>query len=115
MIAHTFLCQALLHAQASSLGMYPPCLWGLAVQLKGCIAVGCRLPLLAKKQRHSLMQVPNGDLTAKQLTFLGDCIAPFGDRGCGDITTRANIQLRGMTLAEADGIATGLVEHGLSR
>ena len=34
--------------------------------------------------------------------------------GCGDITTRANIQLRGVTLAEADQIIEGLVAHGLS-
>lgn len=60
-------------------------------------------------------QVPNGDLTVKQLRYLGDCIAPFGDKGCGDITTRANAQLRGVTLAEADNICQGLVEHGLSR
>ena len=46
------------------------------------------------------MQVPNGDLTVKQLRFLGDCIKPL-EGGCGDITTRANIQLRGVTLNEA--------------
>ena len=62
-----------------------------------------------------LLQVPNGDLTSEQLTWLGDCIAPYGEEGCGDITTRANAQLRGITLAEADKIAQGMVEHGLSR
>ncbi|KAK9799721.1 hypothetical protein WJX73_004054 [Symbiochloris irregularis] len=60
------------------------------------------------------LKVPNGDLTVKQLRYLGDCIAPFGDKGCGDITTRANAQLRGVTLAEADKICQGLVDHGLS-
>jgi hypothetical protein len=49
-------------------------------------------------------QVPNGELTSKQLRALGDQIRPLGEDGCGDITTRANIQLRGMTLAEADKI-----------
>lgn len=47
--------------------------------------------------------MPNGELSAKQLRFLGDQIANL-EGGCGDITTRANIQLRGMTLAEADKI-----------
>jgi sulfite reductase beta subunit-like hemoprotein len=50
------------------------------------------------------MQVPNGELTSAQLRALGDQIKPLGADGCGDITTRANIQLRGMTLAEADKI-----------
>ena len=52
---------------------------------------------------HAPLQVPNGELSAKQLRFLGDQIAPLAG-GCGDITTRANVQLRGMTLAEADKI-----------
>ena len=39
-------------------------------------------------------QVPNGELTAEQLRFLGDSIAPYGEDGCADITTRANIQVR---------------------
>ena len=60
------------------------------------------------------MQVPNGELNAQQLRFLGDAIAPFGEAGCGDITTRANVQLRGMTLAEADQIFAGLQRVGLS-
>jgi ferredoxin-nitrite reductase len=37
--------------------------------------------------------VPNGELTAAQLRYLGDCIAPYGEDGCADITTRANIQV----------------------
>ena len=62
---------------------------------------------------HLRVQVPNGDLTSKQLRFLGDCIKDLPG-GCGDVTTRANIQLRGITLAEADQIIEGLVAHGLS-
>lgn len=38
--------------------------------------------------------MPNGELTSEQLRFLGDCIAPYGEDGCADITTRANIQAR---------------------
>ena len=59
-------------------------------------------------------QVPNGELTAAQLRYLGDCIAPYGEDGCADITTRANIQLRGVTLEDADRIIAGLLERGLT-
>lgn len=59
------------------------------------------------------VQVPNGELTAAQLHFLADCIKPYGADGCADITTRANIQLRGVTLPDAEGIIKGLWEHGL--
>lgn len=62
----------------------------------------------------SVLQLPNGEVTSEQLRFLGDAIAPFGDDGCADITTRANLQLRGMTLAEADLIFSGLRKVGLS-
>jgi len=48
--------------------------------------------------------VPNGELTAKQLRFCAGCIEPYGEKGCADITTRANLQLRGVTLGEADQI-----------
>lgn len=51
-----------------------------------------------------MWQVPNGELTSAQLRALGDQIKPLGEKGCADITTRANIQLRGMTLAEADKV-----------
>ena len=51
------------------------------------------------------MQVPNGELSAKQLRWLGNAMAnDCGDIACGDITTRANIQLRGMTLETSDKI-----------
>lgn len=43
-------------------------------------------------------QAPNGELNAEQLRYLGSIIAPYGEEGCGDITTRANIQLRGIHL-----------------
>lgn len=60
-----------------------------------------------KRDHHTLLidhvQVPNGELSAKQLRWLGGSIAKI-EGGCGDITTRANIQLRGMTLEESDDI-----------
>jgi ferredoxin-nitrite reductase len=60
------------------------------------------------------LKVPNGELTAEQLRYMGGAIRPFGADGCADITTRANVQLRGMTLAEADKIFDGLQAIGLS-
>ena len=49
-------------------------------------------------------QVPNGELSSKQLRFLGDQITHLGEEGCADITTRANIQLRGMDLTDSAAI-----------
>eukprot|EP00891_Asterochloris_glomerata_P008527 jgi/Astpho2/8527/Aster-05562 len=60
------------------------------------------------------LKVPNGELTVEQLRFLGEAIAPLGAEGCADITTRANIQLRGMGVDGAAQIFKGLQEHGLS-
>lgn len=61
-----------------------------------------------------MIQVPNGELTSAQLRFLGDSLARYGADGCADITTRANIQLRGVVLEDADAIMKGLVAVGLS-
>ncbi|PNH10821.1 Ferredoxin--nitrite reductase, chloroplastic [Tetrabaena socialis] len=60
------------------------------------------------------LKVPNGELNARQLRFLASSIAPYGADGCADITTRANIQLRGVTLLEADTIIRGLWDVGLT-
>jgi hypothetical protein len=60
------------------------------------------------------LKVPNGELDADQLRVLGECIAGYGDAGCGDITTRANIQLRGIPLEDADLIIDKLKSVGLS-
>lgn len=59
-------------------------------------------------------QVPNGELTVEQLKVLGDCIAPFGDAGCADITTRAAIQLRGLTLDTVDIVMEKLAKVGIT-
>ena len=60
------------------------------------------------------LQVPNGELNAKQMRFLGDSVRKYGEKGCLDITTRANIQLRGIPLEDAGAICSGLQEVGLS-
>lgn len=60
------------------------------------------------------LKVPNGELNVEQLRYLAGAIKPFGADGCADITTRSNIQLRGITLAEADKICSDLQKVGLS-
>nr|QBQ03924.1 ferredoxin-nitrite reductase [Haematococcus lacustris] len=60
------------------------------------------------------IRVPSGELSAAQLRFLGSAIRVYGEEGCGDITTRAGIQLRGITLDTADKVIEGLLAHGLT-
>lgn len=58
--------------------------------------------------------MPNGELTAAQLRFLASSIAPYGADGCADITTRANIQLRGVTMEDSETVIKGLWDVGLT-
>lgn len=60
------------------------------------------------------LRVPNGELTSEQLRYLGSAIRPYGESGCADITTRANIQLRGIQLEHADQIIDKIYELGLT-
>lgn len=53
-------------------------------------------------------QVPNGEMTADQLRFMAECIRPYGEDGCADITTRANIQVRtGLQMEQQQWLRTG--------
>ena len=56
----------------------------------------------------------NGELDGRQLRFMGDAIAPYGENGCADITTRASIQLRGIPLEDADKVIKGLWDVNLT-
>jgi ferredoxin-nitrite reductase len=60
------------------------------------------------------LKVPQGVLNAEQLRALATCIEPYGEDGCADITTRANIQLRGVKLDDADRVMQTLRNVGLS-
>lgn len=60
------------------------------------------------------LKVPNGELTAEQARFLGGAVRKYGEKGCLDITTRANIQLRGVPLEDAGDIMNGLQDVGLT-
>lgn len=69
----------------------------------------------ATSLRPQALQVPNGEITSEQLRVLGNLIKPYGDEiGVGDITTRANFQLRGIPLGDADMVAKKVQECGLS-
>lgn len=63
-------------------------------------------PLLLPAPAHMpllplLLQLPNGEMTADQMRYAASCVKPYGADGCLDITTRANLQLRGVKLEDA--------------
>ncbi|GAX16353.1 ferredoxin-nitrite reductase [Fistulifera solaris] len=53
------------------------------------------------------LKVPNGIVNSDQMRFYASCVEKY-DNGCVDITTRQNIQLRGVRLEHADVIIEGL-------
>ncbi|MGD1918195.1 MAG: ferredoxin--nitrite reductase [Pleurocapsa sp.] len=60
------------------------------------------------------MRVPNGILTSKQMKVLAAGIERYGDNGTGDITTRQNIQLRGVRLEDIPDLFNKFKEVGLT-
>mmetsp|Transcript_14659 Transcript_14659/g.25331 ORF Transcript_14659/g.25331 Transcript_14659/m.25331 type:complete len:632 (-) Transcript_14659:205-2100(-) len=60
------------------------------------------------------LRVPNGEMTSEQLEFLAGVIEKYGKDGVSDITTRQNIQLRGVKLEDAEHIIKGLKSVGLT-
>eukprot|EP00899_Mesostigma_viride_P021080 jgi/Mesvir1/28974/Mv17748-RA.1 len=60
------------------------------------------------------MRVPNGELNGAQLRALDKAVAKYGEDGHVDITTRQNIQLRGMPLEDADGVIDSLWAVGIT-
>ncbi|EJK78098.1 nitrite reductase [Thalassiosira oceanica] len=55
------------------------------------------------------LKVPNGIVNADQMRFYADCVEKYGEeRGVVDITTRQNIQLRGVKIEDAPDIIDGL-------
>lgn len=59
------------------------------------------------------LKVPNGVLSSDQVRFCANAVEKYGDAGCLDITTRMNIQLRGVELTEAGDVINGLYDVGL--
>jgi ferredoxin-nitrite reductase len=55
------------------------------------------------------LKVPNGIVNSDQMRFYADCVEKYGEKnGVVDITTRANIQLRGIKLEDAADVIDGL-------
>ncbi|EED92802.1 nitrite reductase-ferredoxin dependent, partial [Thalassiosira pseudonana CCMP1335] len=55
------------------------------------------------------LKVPNGIVNADQMRFYADCVEKYGEeKGVVDITTRQNIQLRGVKIEDAPDIIDGL-------
>ena len=60
------------------------------------------------------LRVPHGILTATQMRVLAQILDDCGADGIGDITTRQNIQLRGIDFAKIPTILVALAEVGLT-
>ena len=59
------------------------------------------------------LKLPNGLINSTQMRYLASVIEKYGEDGCCDITTRQNIQLRGVELKDAPEILRKLEELGL--
>ncbi|MEM9506395.1 MAG: ferredoxin--nitrite reductase, partial [Cyanobacteria bacterium P01_E01_bin.35] len=60
------------------------------------------------------MRVPNGVLNSEQMRVLASAIERYGEEGTADITTRQNIQLRGIRLEDIPDIFTKFKAVGLT-
>ncbi|OLP18204.1 ferredoxin--nitrite reductase [Leptolyngbya sp. 'hensonii'] len=60
------------------------------------------------------MRTPNGILTSGQMRVLAEIVQRYGDDGSADITTRQNLQLRGVRLEDAPEIFRKFEAAGLT-
>jgi ferredoxin-nitrite reductase len=60
------------------------------------------------------LKIPGGIIRSDQVRYCGDVLKRYGKDGCVDITTRMNLQLRGVELTEAADIVDGLYNIGLT-
>ena len=60
------------------------------------------------------LRLPNGVITAQQLELLADAVDRCGEEGSADITTRQNIQLRGLLLEDMAPLLDALEAVGLT-
>merc|ERR1719240_36512 len=58
------------------------------------------------------LRIPNGIVTSSQMRFLAGMVERVD--GCADVTTRANLQLRGMGIEECEEVFMGLYDIGLT-
>ncbi|MEH2167199.1 MAG: ferredoxin--nitrite reductase [Nostoc sp.] len=60
------------------------------------------------------LRMPNGILTSSQMRVLAQVVQRYGDDGCADITTRQNIQLRGIRIEDLPDIFNRFDAVGLT-
>ena len=60
------------------------------------------------------LRMPNGILTSNQMGVLAQVVQRYGDDGCADITTRQNIQLRGIRIEDLPDIFNRFDTVGLT-
>ncbi|MGI0484423.1 ferredoxin--nitrite reductase [Pantanalinema rosaneae CENA516] len=60
------------------------------------------------------MRIPNGIITSGQLRVLAEVVQRYGEEGSADITTRQNIQLRGIRLEDIPDIFHRFDQAGLT-
>ncbi|MCT0206808.1 ferredoxin--nitrite reductase [Synechococcus sp. CS-1332] len=60
------------------------------------------------------LRLPNGVIRSDQLEVLADVVDRCGDHGSADITTRQNLQLRGLLLEDMAPLMEGLEQVGLT-
>ncbi len=60
------------------------------------------------------MRIPNGILTSNQMRVLAAVVQRYGDDGSADITTRQNLQLRGIRIEDLPDILNRLQTVGLT-
>ena len=60
------------------------------------------------------LRLPNGVISAEQLEVLAEVVDRCGDQGSADITTRQNIQLRGLLLEDMAPLMAALERVGLT-
>ena len=72
--------------------------------------------LKAGKGRFMLrLRLPNGVLNSEQCRYMDGVISKYGEeQGCADVTTRENLQLRGITLEDAPEILSTLESLGIT-
>lgn len=60
------------------------------------------------------LRIPNGCLTSEKMNYLAEIVQRYGDDGSADITTRQNIQLRGVRLEDIPEIFRRLKALGMT-
>ena len=60
------------------------------------------------------LRLPNGVIASEQLRMLSETIATYGEEGSADITTRQNLQLRGIRLEDIPTIFNRMEAVGLT-